>query len=277
MPMTVSRRHASSLGSQLLAFFVLTFAWSWSFWLMSALVNGRSQVLVSGLFIVGGFGPGFAAVAVVGYSEGLRGLRQWLTRCLQWQQRWLWMALAFFFPMIFMGLALAAHVALGGTLLASPAAGHLLLAVVNFPLVFLVGGPLGEEFGWRGYALPLMQQRLGWRATSLLLGVVWAVWHLPLFWIAGTAQSHMPAGLFLLSVVASSVTFAWLFNRSNASVLPCLVLHTAVNAWATVIPFMVKPDGSNLRPFQFAVGLLVVTAMAMLFTRDPAAAGRGSA
>ena len=71
-----------------------------------------------------------------------------------------------------------------------------------------------------------------WRVTSVLLGVVWAVWHLPLFYSAGTEQSHLPMGLYALSAVASSVPFTWLFNLSQDSVIPVLVLHIAVNAWS---------------------------------------------
>jgi len=256
---------SATIDIALFAFFTLTFAWSWAFWLLSAVVRLKSQTLSSVLFIAGGFGPGLAAVAVVGYSEGIVGVRQWLTGCLQWRHRWWWLLLAFFFPATFMGLAVAAHVAMGGILPPSPAAGHILLAMVNFPLVFLVGGPLGEEFGWRSYALSRLQQRIGWRTASLALGLVWAVWHMPLFFMVGTAQSHIPGWLFLFSTVASSVMFAWLFNRSSGSVWPCLVLHTSVNAWPAVIPFMVKQDGSNLRPFQIAVWILVVVAIVVLF------------
>jgi hypothetical protein len=176
--------------------------------------------------------------------------------------------LAFLFPVGFMGLAAAAHVALGGSLPPSPAVGHVGLAAMNFLLVFLVGGPLGEEFGWRGFALPGLQARWGWRVASLLLGVVWTVWHLPLFYSVGTVQSHLPMGLYALSAIASSVLFAWLFNRSRGSIVPVLVLHTAVNAWSLIIPVMVLPDGSNLRPFQIVVGILVLTAVALLVLGD---------
>jgi hypothetical protein len=94
------------------------------------------------------------------------------------------------------------------------------------------------------------------------LGLVQSgLWHLPLFYSAGTVQSHLPLGLFALSAIASSVLFAWLFNRTEGSVLPVLVLHTAVNAWSSVILVMVLPDGSNLRSFQWVVGILVVAAL----------------
>ncbi len=250
-------------------FFALVFAWSWTFWWLAPLVKTDSPVAATALALVGGFGPSLAAVVVVACQGGRSGLRRWLSRCLQWRVGWRWLAGAFFFPVACMGLAAAAHVALGGSLPRSPAAGHVLLAAANFALVFLVGGPLGEEFGWRGYALPALQRRWGWRIASLVLGGAWALWHLPLFYSAGAVQSHLPLGLFALSAIASSVLFAWLFNRTEGSVLPVLVLHTAVNAWSSVIPVMVLPDGSNLRPFQWVVGILVVAALLLLFRGGP--------
>jgi len=250
--------------ASLLAFFALAFAWSWTCWLLAPALKADFPVPSTTLSLVGGFGPSLAAVGMVAYGSGRVGLRRWLMRCLQWRVGWRWVVLAFLFPVVFMGLAAAAHVALGGTLPPSPAAGHVGLAAMNFLLVFLVGGPLGEEFGWRGYALPALQARWGWRVASVLLGAVWAVWHLPLFYTAGTMQSHLPMELFVLSTIASSVLFAWLFNRSRGSIVPVLVLHTAVNAWSLIIPVMVLPDGSNLRPFQIVVGILVLTAVALL-------------
>jgi membrane protease YdiL (CAAX protease family) len=175
------------------------------------------------------------------------------------------MLLAFMFPAAYMGLAAAAHVALGGTLPPSPAAGHVWLAALNVLLIFLVGGPLGEEFGWRGFALPALQECWGWRIASVVLGIVWAAWHLPLFYTAGNLQSHWPFGWFALSVIASSVLFTWLFNRSQGSVVPVLVLHTAINAWLMIIPVTVLPDGSNLRLTQFVVGILVMVGGALLW------------
>ncbi len=141
-----------------------------------------------------------------------------------------------------------------------------MLVALNFALVFLIGGPLGEEFGWRGYALPVMQARWGWRGASLGLGVVWVAWHLPLFYGSGTVQSYLPLQLFAISAMASSVVFAWLYNQTPGSVLPVLVLHTATNAWFLVIPVMVMPDGSNLRPFQLTVGILALLAVTLLMT-----------
>jgi len=259
----------TSSAASVLTFFALAFAWTWTCWLLAPALKVNSPVAATTLSLAGGFGPSLAAVAVVAYGGGLAGLRRWLTRCVQWRAAWRWVLPALMFPVVFMGLAAAAHVALGGTLPSSPASGQVGMAAANFFLIFLVGGPLGEEFGWRGYALPALQERWGWRAASVLLGVVWAVWHLPLFYNTSTVQSHLPMELYALSTIASSVLFGWLFNRSHGSVVPVLVLHTAVNAWSMIIPVMVLPDGSNLRPFQIVVGILVLTAVALLCRGEP--------
>ena len=266
-------RSETRSATSLLTFFALAFAWSWTCWWIAPAMKAQSPVAATALSLAGGFGPSLAAVLVVAHGRGVAGLRQWWLLCMQWRASWGWSLLAVMFPVVFMGLAAAAHVALGGTLPPSPAAGHVAMAAANFVLIFLVGGPLGEEFGWRGFALPALQERWGWRLASVVLGVVWAIWHLPLFYSAGTVQSHLPMGLYALSAVASSVLFAWLFNRSQGSVVPVLVLHTAVNAWSLVIPVMVLPDGSNLRPFQIVVGILVLTAITLLCRSERLANG----
>jgi len=259
----------------LITFFALTYAWSWTLWLLAPRLQSDAPLGATAMGLVGGFGPSLAALVVVNHQAGWGGLRHWLKCCIRRPAPSRWMALAFFFPLIVMSLAAAAHVALGGTLPRSPAADHPWLVAANFFLVFLVGGPVGEELGWRGYALPAMQRRWGWRIASLMLGGAWALWHLPLFFVKGSAQSHLPMGLYALSTVASSVLFAWLYNRTMGSVLPVLVLHTAVNAWTLVIPVMVMADGSNLRPFQMMVSILVFVAMLLLLHCDDGSEDQG--
>jgi uncharacterized protein len=260
----MENRSKPGLHTHLLLFFVLAFAWSWICWLLSSSVKPQLPFLAGLLFLAGGFGPSIAAIAVVSYVGGRGGLRSWLVRCLQWRVGWRWLALAFFFPLAVMLLAAALHIALGGTMVPSPAIGHVWLAAVNFLLVLLLGGPISEEFGWRGYGLPALQERYSWRVASLILGTVWGLWHLPLFYIADTVQSHIPFALFMVNTLALSILFAWLFNRTGGSVLPALVLHTAVNAWSWVIPVMVMRESSTLRPYELAVGILVLIALSLL-------------
>ena len=93
--------------------------------------------------------------------------------------------------------------------------------------------------------------------------------HLPLFFIDGTAQAHIPPALFLLSVVAMSVVFAWLANRTAGSVVAALLFHTAINFWPSVVP--VLPTEAGFRAYAFVVATLVVLAVVALLTSGPIA------
>lgn len=241
--------------------------------MLTTVVKDTSNNASSALFFLGGFGPSLAAVAIVAMTGGRSGLRAWLTQCLQWRGRRGWMTLALLSPLAILTFAAAAHMLLGGSVPPSSAAGHIALLIANFGFVFLVGGPLDEEFGWRGYALPAMQEHFSWRASSLALGTIWGVWHLPLFFVAGSSQNQGSIAAFFVLIAATSVFYTWLFNRSKGSVLPALVLHTASNSWPFVVP--VLPSDANQRPYLFVVGLVVTAAIWLLFRRDHNQANKG--
>lgn len=251
----------------LLGYFVLAFTWSWTFWLLSPLFKPQSPWLAMLLMFAGGFGPSVAAVAVVWRTRRLDGLRTWFWRCVHLKSGWSWLALAFFMPLVVILIAAGMHIALGGSIALSPAIGHFPLAVMNLFGVLLVGGPLGEEFGWRGYALPSLQARMGWRVASLFLGLVWGVWHLPLFYISDTVQAQMTLVLFLLSTVAMSVLFAWLARHTGGSVIVALVLHTAINFWPAIVP--VLPTLQSWRPYALVVVIQVLLAFWLLVCPGP--------
>ena len=258
---------------RLLRFFALTFVWSWSWWLLALLVKGASSFPSSALFFLGGFGPSLAAVAVIAIDGGRTGLRAWLLGCLRWRGSSGWLVLAFLSPLAVLTVAAAAHMTLGGSVPPSPASGHIGQFVANFFLVFLVGGPLGEELGWRGFASPALQERLGWRSASLALGVIWGVWHLPLFFVTDSTQRNGSMAVFFVLIVATSVFYTWLYNRSSGSVLTALVLHTASNSWPFLIPVM--PSDADQRPYFFVVGLVVTAAIWLLARRDDTSPIRG--
>jgi uncharacterized protein len=255
----------------LFAFVVLAFAWAWGLGLAATQAKAVSPVLNAALMIVAGFGPSLAGVAVVACFSSPAGLRAWSRRCLNWRVGWRWFALAFLAPPVLMVCALALHVAWGGEFATRPVAGHVPLVIANFALVFLVGGPLGEEFGWRGYLMPAISTSLDWRAACLVVGFVWGLWHLPLFFIADTAQAQMPILVFMVNILAGSVLFGWLFERTQGSVLPALVLHTSLNAWAGMLAIV--PTAATGRPYASVTGLLVLVAAALLLAPDRKLAG----
>jgi len=250
----------------MLAYFVLAFAWAWGVGWAATQVKVESPALSIALMMLAGFGPSLAGFAVVAVFSGASGLRDWAGRCLNWRLGWRWFLLAFLATPTVMVCALALHAALGGALPDFPAARHIPLAMANFGLVLLIGGPLGEEFGWRGYLMPALTGRMNWRAASLLIGMTWGIWHLPLFYIAGTTQAQMPIPVFLLNILAGSVLFGWLYHRTRASVLPALVLHTSLNAWAGILAIVPTPGMG--RPYVLVTAILVLIALALLLMPD---------
>jgi membrane protease YdiL (CAAX protease family) len=253
----------------LLGFVALTFGWSWGLWWVIALGGWSVPVMIT-LQILSGIGPSLSGLVVVWGFDGRAGVRLWLRRCLGWRLAPGWYALAVLGPPFVMLAALALHGALGGTIPASPTAGHIGMTLLQFVLVLLVGGPLGEEFGWRGYVLPALVPGLGWRWASLIVGAIWALWHLPLFYMAATPQAQMPMALFMASSVALSVLFARLSVNTGFSVLPAIVLHWSINAGAWAIP--VTPQGQDLQPYQLVMGLLFMVALVVFFLPGPAKA-----
>jgi hypothetical protein len=250
----------------IVAFFVLAFVWSWGIGFAASQVKAQSVALSTALLMLSGFGPSIAGFAVVARFSGGAGLRHWLARCLNRRVGWRWFALAFLAPPAVMLCALAIHAGLGGAIGAPAALDNIPMAIANFGLVLLIGGPLGEEFGWRGYAMPALAARSNWRTASLFIGVFWGLWHLPLFFMAGTAQSQMPIAVFMLNILAGSVLFGWLFVRSGGSILPAIILHMSLNTWAGIL--VIVPTATTGQPYVIVTGLLVLIAVSLLLTPD---------
>ena len=252
-------------------FVALAFGWSWGLGFVASGMKATAPMPSAALMMVAGFGPSLAAGAVAVLSSGSAGLRAWMLRCLEWRVGSGWYLLAFLAPPASMACGLAFHAALGGPLPALPDASQIPLVIANFGLVLLIGGPLGEEFGWRGYLMPSLTARTNWRAASLVIGVVWGLWHLPLFFMAGTAQALMPIPVFLLNILAGSVLFGWMFERTQRSVLPVLVLHTSLNASAGVLGIV--PTAMTAQPYMLVTALLVFIAAVLLILPDSKSVG----
>lgn len=217
----------------LITFFGLTFALSWVIWLPKAAVaHGVETPLVvtlAELPQVGAFGPSVAAILLVGASRGFRGVLALLRRAVdvRFEKRWL-VPVLLLPPAIVLG-ALAVAVAQGETP-EYPWAGQPVVLAVAFVFILLLGGPLQEEFGWRGVALDPLQSRFGALGGSLVLGIVWAVWHVPLFFIPSeTIYYDNPFLGFLVSITLFSVLLAWVYNNTNGSLLPVILMHATWN------------------------------------------------
>ena len=268
-PTPMADRGPSLQLKALIAFVVLAFGWTWGLLWVGATFTLQPQWIGTAIIIASAFGPSLAGLTTVALFDRLPGVKRWLKRCLFWRIGWGWYAIAAFAPFGMMVSALALHAAMGGTVPPSPAARSLWLSALIFGQILLQGGPLGEEFGWRGYMLPALTHHFGWRLASLTVGGVWALWHLPLFFIPGMAQANMPMALFMASTVALSVVFARLSVNTRFSVLPAIVLHWSVNAGSWAIP--VTPQNGVMQTYYLVIGLLFAVAIFVFFKPRPEA------
>ena len=238
----------------LLFFFIIAFAGTWLVELLYVLSEDGagllpfSSPLRPGIMIALSVftGPFLAAFIMTGITEGRIGIRRLLRRLVLWRVGIRWYLFALIgIPVIFV---LSAIVLLLGDLasfqgvFSTMALGYLLTVAP----MFFFGGPLGEEPGWRGFALPRLQLLHGPLLGSLILGPLWALWHLPLFFVpSGDSPLTMfNLGLFLISITFSTIIYTWVFNNTKGSVLMTMLVHTSNNAFLALLfsAFIVSVD-----------------------------------
>jgi uncharacterized protein len=201
----------------LVVFFVLAYAFSWWPWPLYALGLAPGYII--------GLGPCLAALVVLALTHGRAGILGLFKRMVRWRVRPAWYAAALLLPV---GIALSAtllNVLLGARPPTSVELGAWPGLVPTFFLLLLVPGIGGawEEPGWRGYALPYLQAGRSALVASLVLGVVWAFWHLPLMVDGVVPWSD------IAYIVVQTVVYTWLFNNTGGSVLLVMLFHTTNN------------------------------------------------
>ncbi len=221
----------------LLRFFSLTYVATWVCWTAAAAISRRSasgaSELAWALILLGTFAPGLTALALTERDEGRTATRALLRRVFQWEvgARWFVFAVAFM-PAIKLSVALVHRVATG----AWPRFGQESWYLMAGAIIVSTWVQAGEEIGWRGYALPRLSERFGLAPASIMLGIIWASWHLPLFFVPHSDTFGQSFPLYLLQVIAVSVAMAWLYWRTSGSLLLVMLLHAAVNNTKDIVP-----------------------------------------
>lgn len=237
----------SSKPRSLVVFFVLAFGISWVVWIPTALVSHglvsfQIDSTLSGL--LGAFGPFFAALITTAIYDGRAGFSTLFKRLLTWRVGIQWYLFVLFWPAVLSLAKTGIAVVLGSAVpdfsqppfvQLYPLPPELLNTtpfIVFLPFIFLqqmlIGSSMGEEPGWRGYALPRMQTHQSSLRASLLLGILWGVWHFPLWLTEGHPMQETFFGWSVLGLMATAVLFTWVYSNTKGSLLLALLFHTSI-------------------------------------------------
>jgi len=185
------------------------------------------------LFLLGGFTPTIAGAIMAWLVEGRDGLRDLWKRFVRFRLGGVWYLAILGIPLLVRILQAVVFALRGGGFVEPPFVAQP-LSLIGLTIMMFLFGPFSEEFGWRGFALDWLLARWNALRASLILGVLWAFWHLPLFFIPGTAQQQMgnPVAVFTgfaVEVVAMSVLFTWVYINTARSIWGAILFHTALN------------------------------------------------
>jgi uncharacterized protein len=214
-----------------LKYVLVAFAFTWFFWWLAVLDERGLISLPIPVILIGAFGPAVAAVAVTAQESGRAGLRSLLSRIVRWRVAPTWYGVALLGPILIYLAAMALHIISGGQPPDLSVLVGALPLVMVLSVYFLIVAGLGEEVGWRGYALPALQARYGALLSSVILGAMWASWHLPLFFNPSVGSySDLSFFLFVAFAIPLTILITWVFNSTGGSVLMTMIFHALMNA-----------------------------------------------
>ncbi len=252
----------------LASFFAVTIGLSWLVWIPAAWRVGETLRFY---YLLGLLAPAAAAILVRWAGRGWPGVKSLLGGLWSWRVRRRWYVLAFFGPAAAAALALGIDYLLGGQAanLAGLAARFevppeqapaiLLLLPILYLVSVLSSGAIPVEFGWRGYAQPRLQRRLGWVPASLLIGALWLVWLAPLAGQLSQIGWLVPLWAYLPLGLAFSVLEAWIFDRTSGSILLCVLFSGGVSFALTSLGLLQL--SGTLRVFVIFCGLAALSAL----------------
>ena len=249
---------------------VIAYAFSWIFWLPQVLSSNKLLAPSYSVYIVGfiaPFGPLVAAFSLTYLKEGKESVEKLLRRGANYKFRKRWLIPLFLLFPLWAGSALLLGSLTEGVKINLPWFSNPLSLVFNFGIynfvyMFIFVG-VAEEFGWRGYALDRLQACFSAATSSVILGLIWGLWHLPLFFISGSPQQAAGLVPYLLQMVVFTIWFTWLYNNINGSVLVAIIFHAMMDLTLLVIfpvTSIFKPNSLPVLYLYFS-GLIILVAV----------------
>lgn len=251
----------------LIVFFILAYTFTWLHWLPEA-AAGRGWIDYQtpfALVLIAGYGPALAAILVTALASGRSGLKDLWARLVRWRVAPVWYLIVLAVPVLSQLAGCAFYSLFSGTpidLAANPPAWS---TILFFPLFVLGFDGLGEELGWRGFALPRMLKNQSAAIASLILGLLWGFWHLGYWLTPGSFLADTPLSLVVANTLALSFILTWIFTHARQSILLAILFH-AINNTTSVflvntLPFYAVPQVGwfiNLIQWFFIVWLLLL-------------------
>ena len=233
-------------------FFAATFIWSWLCWGL-AIVLGANMETGNGiiLLLLGVLGPMVMGITFTVLTGDTPARRDYWRRIVDVRRiSWKWVAVIVFFALALNGMSSLLDLLTGGV---GATWGDVVVDATSnplsilFTLLFATLIPFIEELGWRGYVLDRLQARHSALTSALILGAVWSLWHLPLFFVEGTYQAGLGLGtlefwLFFISIAPLTVVFSWAYNNTRRSILAIILFHGMVNFAGEVIALSPRAD-----------------------------------
>ncbi len=261
---------------KVISFFIITYLWAWVLWLPFVLpffglyeMTETLEGLVMIALMLGAFGP-LAAALILTYREGgFRAIKTFFKRCFNFRIKPIYYVIA---VALALGITAIAHYltnilgidTLPDSLIPSEISIPIYLLIVPYMIMmFLVGGGQ-EEFGWRGYAQDPLQDRFGIIKGSLILGLLWGLWHSPLWLIPNEGHSYYSLIAFLVFTTSWSLVIGIIYNLSGKKVVIPWIMHAINNLSVPLFPVLFLADVPQ-PGYWIWVGLNTITAIILVY------------
>ena len=224
--------------NNLINFFIITIFLSWVFWTLSILINRNIISIGSNtniLHILGAFIPSLMGIYFIYRENNKKSVIEFFKKGIDYKFDLKYYLYLFIFPLILLisylisGLFLELN--LEDSLLNEPK-----MIPIAFVYILILGGPLGEEYGWRGFALPRLNMIFKPLYSSIILGFIWSIWHLPLFFMEGSTQQGINYFGYTIFTILIAIIFTILFIKTGGSILAAILFHTMVNLGWGIFP-----------------------------------------